>query len=334
MSGSAILGLLFIIGMGVYLVFPLMLAQITSWICGIYVCLLGISTWLKQQRQKLSPVKPSSSVFAVVTGGSGGIGLEIASCLASRGYNLVLVSRNLEKLQEESNNLRKAWGVQVLVVPCDLSVPGASEQLHSDVMAAVTAEAKGAVVDLLVNNAGFAAKGEFLSNNPESSTPLPRLTAMLQLNAVAAVELCRRFGEDMRARGKGRILNVSSIVGSGPGPNNAVYSASKALLTSFSVALHYELQPHGVGVTCLCPGATWTNFGAEAGCDNALVFRLPGMQSTAKAVARYGVEEMMLGTSVATPGLLNAALVFANPIMPRQLILTVINIMWGEKLMG
>ena len=185
---------------------------------------------------------------ALVTGASAGLGVEFARQLSKRGYRLVLAARRKERLEELAKELGKARAVAI-----DLSKSNAVGKLMADV------EANGETVDLLVNNAGFGLIGRFAELDSK------RERQMIDLNVGALTELCRAVAPAMIERGSGAILNVASTAAFQPGPKMAVYFATKAFVLSLSEALHEELKPRGIKVSCLCPGPTRTEFGEVAG---------------------------------------------------------------------
>jgi hypothetical protein len=160
----------------------------------------------------------------------------------------VLVARRKDRLEELAKELGNARAVAI-----DLSKKDAAAKLLADI------EAKGEVVDLLVNNAGFGLVGRFSMQEPR------RLRQMIDLNCGALTELCRAVAPQMVGRGSGAILNVASTAAFQAGPGMAVYFATKAYVLSFTEALHEELRRHGIKVSCLCPGPTATEFGEVAG---------------------------------------------------------------------
>ncbi|MBI1182435.1 MAG: SDR family NAD(P)-dependent oxidoreductase [Alphaproteobacteria bacterium] len=189
---------------------------------------------------------------ALITGASAGIGRELARVFAERGYNLVLVARRAEALEQLAAELYDAWGTTVTVLPKDLSRPAAPQQIFDAVRDA------GIHVDVLINNAGFGAFKGF------TDTPLARVSGMVQLNVAALTAMCHLFAGPMIEAGEGRILNVASVAAFSPTPNAAVYGASKAYVLSLSEALSEELKPHNITVTALCPGLTETEFSQVA----------------------------------------------------------------------
>jgi short-subunit dehydrogenase len=190
--------------------------------------------------------------WALVTGASAGIGEVFARRLAERGMHLVLSARREDRLRALARHLRAAHGVRAEIVPLDLAEPGAPVRLWRQA-------AHGREIHLLVNNAGFGAQGRF------DQLPLQRQSDMVRLNCTALLELTRLALPDMRARGAGAVINVSSIAAFQPIPDLATYAATKAFVLSLSQALWTESREAGVRVLALCPGRTPTEFQAVAG---------------------------------------------------------------------
>lgn len=191
--------------------------------------------------------------WALVTGASSGIGACIATRLLERGIPTLLVARTVAPM--EALSARFAGRVPCEVLPADLSREGAAADLLA------RSEGAGKPVGLLVNDAGFGWNGAF------DAQPAELLAAMLAVNVVAPAALTRAFLPAMRARRRGRILNVASTAAFLPNPYFAAYSASKAFLLSLSLALREEVAEDGIVVTCLCPGVTRTPFFEPAGMD-------------------------------------------------------------------
>jgi len=186
--------------------------------------------------------------WALVTGASAGLGVEFARQLARKGYDVVLTARRRDRLAKLAEEIVRDAKVQAIVLESDLSVPGAAATL----VAAL--DARAIDVEVLINNAGVGHYGRALD------VPLEKLTSMIQLNVTALVELSHMLGAKMAARGSGGIVNVSSTASFQPDPYFAVYGATKAFVTSFSMALAWELAPRGVRVLAHCPGPTRTEF--------------------------------------------------------------------------
>ena len=243
--------------------------------------------------------------WAVITGASGGIGLEIARVLAERGYALVLTARSKDALDRLAQALQKEQGTHCLTVALDLGAPDGV-----DALARFIAEA-GVQPDVLVNNAGMGVYGRFADVEHE------RIRAMVDLNVGALTRLTALLLPAMLKRGRGRILNVASTAAFQPGPGMAVYFASKAYVLSLSEALDAELRPLGVTVTALCPGATDTGFLSSARAERSALSR--GHLATARGVAQFGVAAMERGQRVAVHGPLNRVMAFGVRFTPRRL---------------
>ena len=241
----------------------------------------------------------------LVTGATGGIGTEFCNILAAQGNDLVLVSRSEAKLSELSERLERSYGIKAPIFPCDLADPETAELLYRSL-----AE-QGVRVDILVNNAGFGDQGAFLDSDWE------RQDEMIRLNITALMHLAYLFGNDMRTRGFGRILNVASVAAFTAGPYMPVYFASKAFVLSFSQALGEELRGSGVSVTALCPGTTATGFWNAAGMDATNVFSLMGAQSP-RSVAELGVSALMAGKPIAIHSLPSKLANIAARLVPRR----------------
>jgi uncharacterized protein len=242
----------------------------------------------------------------LITGASGGIGYELAKLFARDHHNLILVARSGDKLAQIANELQ-SLGVTVRTYSLDLTQPPAPkflfDQLHSQAVA----------VDILINNAGFGAFGEFAQMSNEE------IFGQIQLNIIALTELARLFLPPMLARHSGRIMNVASTAGFQPGPLMAVYYATKAYVISFSEALANEVRNSGVTVTCFCPGATHTGFAKRAGNDRSRLFKQLGAMNVDK-VALDGYRAVMEGRSLAISGAHNWLVTQSTRFAPRKMI--------------
>jgi len=248
---------------------------------------------------------------ALITGASFGIGLELARIFAREGYNLVLVARSADKLRLLASELEKAHGTRSLILATDLTEPGASAYVLDQTTRA------DIHVDVLVNNAGFGQYGLFVENDIEECL------RQIQLNVTTLTHLTRLYLPAMTERAKIEkksegILNVASTAAFQPGPLMAVYFATKAYVLHFSEALGNELSGTGVTVTCLCPGATATEFHKRA---NATDMRLLGFGSMdARTVAEDGYRALMAGKPVVISGLKNWLLAQSVRFSPRRLV--------------
>lgn len=245
--------------------------------------------------------------YALITGASSGIGLELARIMAANKHPLILVARRADVLQQLKQELEAGHGIPVEVVTADLSAPGQASALHAQ------CRERGWVVNCLVNNAGYGDYGVV------QAAKLDTYANLLQLNITALTELSALFAEDMKQRGAGRIMNVASLAGFMPGPNFAVYAASKAYVMHFTEALNYELRGSGVSATVLCPGITETGFVSRAGMASATLARGPMMD--ARSVAQCGYDGMMAGRLNVVPGWKNKISAFASMTTPSREIL-------------
>ena len=255
----------------------------------------------------------NSNIMTLITGGSGGIGLAIARLLAVRGHRLMLVSRDINRLQAAAEDLRRAHGADVHVHAIDLSEPGAAQRLFAHT------QNLGLDVDWLVNNAGFGVFDEHVAIDAVE------LHRMLQLDVVALAELCHRYGGVMKQRRAGRILNVASTAAFQPTPFFAAYGAAKAFVLNFSEALAKELEDHGVSVSCLAPGPTDTAF-----FDTIDPHRIAHGHHFDKAgradpssVAAAGVALLLDGGLTRIVGLTNRVMVLSNRFAPRSIVAAV-----------
>jgi len=268
---------------------------------------------------------PGEEELALVTGASSGIGREISLELAKKGFGLVLVSRRADKLHELAEEIRVARQstlqskIPIHVIPADLTKPEAAKHLFNTVV-----REKGLRVTALINNAGLGHTESFIKMSVE------KMEEIIHLNTLALTTLTRLFGAEMATRGRGRIMSVSSIAGAAPGPLVAVYSATKAFVSSFTLAIQHELEPLGVSVTNLVPGATFTEFQARAEAHAAMAFSVPGLAMSADRVARAGVKGMLRGDSVVIPGVMNQGFVLATAILPAKLLRVVTSMAWSE----
>jgi short-subunit dehydrogenase len=242
--------------------------------------------------------------FALITGASSGIGACFVHALAARGRNLVLVARSRDKLEALAGEIRGKHAIRIEVVALDLTVDGAPRSL------AATLQERAVSVDLLVNNAGFGAQGEFWK------LPLDRQTQMLGLNIVALTELTHLMLPAMIARRRGGIINVSSTAGFQPVPYTSVYGATKAYVTSFSMAIAVEAQAYGIKVLALCPGGTATNFFAAS--QWAKRDFVGGLQSP-EEVVEVGLRAFDRGKSLVISRWRDRLMVFSQRLAPRWL---------------
>lgn len=245
---------------------------------------------------------------ALVTGASGGIGLDLAECFARDGYDLILVARSAGALQAAADRLSAQHRVAATPITIDLGVQGAGRRLADDI------RSRRLSVDVLVNNAGYGIAGAFDGSDAEAQL------GMIDLNVRALAELTHAFWPGMLARKRGGVLNVASTASFQPGPLMAIYYASKAFVLSFSEALWREAEGTGVHVSCLCPGPTATGFRARAGTGATRLARL-GTPATSMSVAEVGYVAFQQNQRVLITGLRNRVLARLVPFLPRRAVL-------------
>ncbi|TCJ12443.1 SDR family oxidoreductase [Flaviaesturariibacter flavus] len=244
--------------------------------------------------------------YALVTGGSNGFGWEFAQLCAKDGYNLVLVARNTQELERAAAELRHRYNVDVVTLAKDLF----NEDAAMDVYEEVTS--RGLIVEILINNAGQGDYGVFHEGS------LQRDLDLIQLNITTLVTLTKLFVKEMVARGHGRVLQVSSLLGSVPTPLMAVYGATKAFVLKFSEALAHELKHTGVTVTALQPGASDTDFFHKAGAESTKEYQESSLSDPAD-VARDGYKALMSGEAKVISGARNKVMGAMSNIMPDRL---------------
>jgi len=241
----------------------------------------------------------------LITGASSGIGLELAKCFAADGCRLVLVARSREAMETLAEELRLKNKIEVIILPADLSLPETPKRIFEKL------SAQKISVDVLVNNAGFG------THRPFAEMSLPRQLEMLQVNITALTELTGLFLPGMIQRQRGGILNVGSVAGFQPGPNMAVYFATKAFVLSFTEALAEELLGMGLKVSVLCPGPTVSNFGNVARGEKVRQIKTSKMPTDVVAIC--GHRAYRNGKVIAVPGIQNRLLIFLLRFVPRWL---------------
>ncbi|MBA2513419.1 MAG: SDR family oxidoreductase [Solirubrobacterales bacterium] len=261
------------------------------------------------QSETVSLPQPSPDATVVVTGASSGIGEALAHELASRGHNVTLIARRRKRLQALAAAFEEAHGISARFHVADLS----TTRGRKTALSAIGAD--GRVVAGLCNNAGVGRFGAFHEEEPR------RLNALVALNVDAVHELTLALLPSMVERGEGAVLNVASILGHGPVPNNASYSASKAFVVTLSEAIHTELWGTGVSCTAFSPGPVRTDAIAASGVEELIPFT-PGIFFTdIGGVARAGVDAMESGRRTAVPGLANQLFAAGSRYLPRTITL-------------
>ncbi len=249
---------------------------------------------------------------ALITGASGGIGKCFAQKLAAKNTNLIIVARSEDKLNALAQALQQQYKINVEVIVKDLTEASAAREVFD------ATQAKGLTVDLLINNAGFGDYGEFAQTDGD------RQIQMIQLNNVVLVDLTHKFLPQMRERGSGSIINVSSIAAFQPIPYLSVYAASKAFVRSFSEALWAENRQYGVRVLVVSPGPTETNFFEEANFPPALARNAKSM-STPEEVVDEAMKALENGNAaVVVGGIVSKFITTLSNIVPRETLLNVL----------
>lgn len=249
----------------------------------------------------------NNNKYALITGATSGIGLELAKLFAKDGYNLVIVAREKNELSDTKALLLHIAPIQVESISKDLFNADAAMELYHEV------KAKGIQVDILVNNAGQGQYGMFTDND------LARELDIIQLNICSVVTLTKLYLKDMVARSSGKILNVTSIAGKIPGPLQAVYHATKAFAHSFTEAIREEVKISGVTVTSLLPGATDTAFFKKADMLDAKNV-VEGKLADPADVAADGYKALMNGDDMVISGFQNKVQVAMSNVIPDSIV--------------
>jgi len=235
----------------------------------------------------------------LVTGASAGLGAEFARQCSKRGDDLALVARRRDRLEDVAAQIQG----KVHIFAADLAAPDAAVGLINEI------EAEGLAVETLINNAGFGLGGRF------AELALERQREMIDLNVRTLTELCRLVLPGMIERGRGAILNVASTAAFQPGPNMAVYYASKAYVLSFTEALHHELKGTGIRVSALCPGPTHSEFSDVADSHSPTLER---MKMPAAPVVEAGLAGLDANKAVVIPGFRNKVGAQISRLLPRS----------------
>jgi len=248
-------------------------------------------------------MKNENQQYALVTGGSSGIGYELAKLLAQDGYNLVLVARDELQLSDVAGDLALQYDVQVLPIVKDLFNPEHAFELYREV------KARNLEINILINDAGQGQYGEFVE------TDIRRELDIINLNISSLVVLTKLFLRDMMTRNYGKIMNLSSVASKAPGPWQSVYHGTKAFVQSFTEAIRSEVKDSGVTITALLPGATTTDFFNKAEMNESKVVQ-EGKLADAKEVAEDGYKALMNGDDMVVSGAKNKIQVAMSNITP------------------
>jgi uncharacterized protein len=247
----------------------------------------------------------SNSGTALITGASSGIGYHLAREFARHGHPLIIVAPVIADLERVSMEIEREFTVGVQPLAKDLSQERGPEEIFDILSSSDTR------VDILVNNAGLGQRGKFWENPPG------RDITMLRLNVEAVVRMTRLFLPPMIERRRGCILNTASIAGFEPGPNLAIYHATKAFVLSLSESLATELKGTGVTMTALCPGPTDTDFFDKADMIDTPAFQRANLMAP-QAVAKAAYDAVMSGDRLVVPGAINKTMVAARRLLPES----------------
>lgn len=270
------------------------------------------TAWNRRKMRRTPAVSTARTAVAhltpaiVITGGSRGIGIALAHRFAAAGYRVAIIARSPEALALAATQITAATHQPVLPIACDITAPDA----FAEITRALTDA--GLYCDTLVNNAGIGLSGPFAKADEVA------LGELLALNVTTLTKLCRKALPDMLARQRGGILNIASLGGYAPGPNQAAYYASKSYVLALTEALAVESSGYGVRITVVAPGPVDTDFHASMGAESALYRKLlPSL--SAEQVAQAAFRGHRLGLRVVVPHLFNRALLVALKLLPHPL---------------
>jgi short-subunit dehydrogenase len=241
--------------------------------------------------------------YTLITGGTEGIGFEIAKLFAKDKHNLFIVARNRNKLEETKNLFEKVYNIKVVILDIDLVVDNSCEKIYEFV------DKNNLTVDNLINNAGIGSFGFFHEGEDGFEEKI------IKINIIALTNLTKYFIKEMIKRGQGGILNVASTAAFVAGPKMAMYYSTKAYVLSLTEAIHHEVKPLGVRVSCLCPGPVMTSFQERAGVKKSE--KMKKLMMTPEYVAKEAYKGFKMGNAIIIPGKKNKILVLGNKLLPR-----------------
>lgn len=258
--------------------------------------------------------------IAVVTGGSEGIGFALAKQFSSHGHELLLVARTPDKLYEAQAELAGAGAAKpVHVLPLDITLQDAIARLDADL------DRLGGYCDVLINSAGMGLSGPFVGAGET------QITALMDLNVRALTRLTRHYLAGMLVRGDGGILNLASVGSYGPGPNQAIYYASKAYVLSLTEAVAHEAAGQGVRICALAPGPVKTKFHARMGAQHAL-YRLVAPLASPDMVALIAYWGYVLGARVVWPGVVVPFAALSMRLLPHRILNPIMSLLLRPRL--
>jgi uncharacterized protein len=247
-------------------------------------------------------------MYALITGASKGIGKQIAVELAKKKFDLLLIARSASQLEDVAKEIKSKYDVKIDFLAEDLSVPDAAQSVLRWV------EQKSYEISVLVNNAGYGSAGEFHSYTLEQNRD------MMNLNMVTLSEMCQVFLPMLKRNSQAYIMNIASSTAYQAIPRMALYAATKVFVLNFSRALKYELKDSSVSVTCICPGATDTNFNDRAAIPEKARKAAEKVVMSPEEVAKISVDAMFAGKTEVIPGVVNKLGAFLAWLAPKALI--------------
>ena len=259
--------------------------------------------------------------YALITGASSGIGLEYARQLAAKGYNLVIVSNRDEDNKRVATEIAEQYGVVALPLYADLSQTDSAQQIYD------WCHSQNIDVEILINNAGMLLFSTLVN------TDAARINTLINLHCTTPTHLCRLFGEDMKRRGSGHILIMSSITAWTPYPTISHYGASKTYLRSFAQSLWYELRDYGVSVTAVFPSAVDTPLYNLDEKPRRWLLRC-GVMMTAEDLARKALRAMFRRRRRSIPGLLTKIEYAICAILPAHALIAILKLPIVKQLLA
>jgi short-subunit dehydrogenase len=244
---------------------------------------------------------------ALITGGTSGIGYELAKLFAKDGYDLIIVARDDQELRNAETELKSIYQINVVTISKDLSEPQSAFELYEDLVN------MGIKPDAIVNDAGQGLYGKFID------TDIKKELSIIQLNVSSLVVLTKLFLKDMIERGDGKILNLSSVASKIPGPYQSVYHGTKAFVQSFTEAIRSEVKGSGVTITALLPGATDTDFFNKADMLDSKIVQ-DGKLADAAGVAKDGYNALMNDDDMVVSGFGNKVQVAMSNVLPDSMV--------------
>jgi short-subunit dehydrogenase len=246
--------------------------------------------------------------YALITGASKGIGKAIAEQLAAKKFNVLLIARSEDALKKTANEIAEKYKVEANYLALDLSLNNAAENIYN------WCKQKNYTIEILINNAGYGLSGPF-----EKYSYAENLNMML-LNMVTPVQLCQLFLPDLKLQPKSYILNIASSAAYQAVPNLSLYAATKSFVLSFSRGLRQELAGTNVSVTCVCPGATDTDFANRAQIGEKGLKAAEKVNMTPASVAKIAVKSMFAGEAEVITGVINKLGAFMVWLLPKRLV--------------